>query len=120
MRRLVLIAAMLVAGTAAADPAHDEMAAALVAQIDAHPSPIALPVTAQAPQHAASHSAVKQGFAAKAAAAQAHADEARAQGQANAAANKAQAAANAAAGQAQSNAAKERAQQHPHPPHPTH
>jgi hypothetical protein len=119
MVRLALIVSLLVAGTASADPAHDEMAAALAAQIDA-PTPLALPTTAQAPQHAAAQSAVKRGIGARAAAAQAHADEARAAGQANAAALQAQAAANAAAGQAQAHAAKERAQQHPHPPHPTH
>ena len=119
MRRLALIAGLLVAGTAYADTAHDEMAAALAAQIDAHPTPISLPTTAQAPQHAAAQSAVKRGIGPHAAAAQAHADEARAQGQATAAAHQAQAAANAAAGQANAQAHKERAQAH-HPPHPTH
>jgi hypothetical protein len=117
MRRLAVIAALLVAGAAHADTAHDEMAAALAAQIDAHPTPIALPTKAQAPQHAAAQSAVKRGIGPQAAAAQAHADEARAQGQATAAAHQAQAAANAAAGQAQAEAAKARAAQHPHP-HP--
>jgi hypothetical protein len=118
MRRLALIAALLVAGTAYADTAHDEMAAALAAQIDAHPTPVSLPTTAQAPQHAAAQSAVKRGIGPQAAAAQAHAGEARAQGQATAAAHQAQAAANAAAGQAQANEAKARAASHPHP-HPT-
>jgi hypothetical protein len=117
MRRLALIAALLVAGTAYADTAHDEMAAALAAQIDA-PTPLTLPTKAQAPQHAAAQSAVKRGIGPQAAAAQAHAGEARAQGQATAAAHQAQAAANAAAGQAQANEAKARAASHPHP-HPT-
>lgn len=117
MRRLAVIAALLVAATASAGTAHDDMAAALLAQIDAHPTPISLPTTAQAPQHAAAQSAVKRGFGPQAAAAQARADAARAQGQAMAAAHKAQAAANAAAGQAQAQAARQRAAQHPHP-HP--
>ena len=118
MRRFAWIMGLLVAGTAYAGTAHDEMAAALVAQIDAHPTPIALPSKAQAPKHAAPQSAVKRGIGPQAAAAQARADEARAQGQATAAAHQAQAAANAAAGQAQAQEAKQRAAQHPHP-HPT-
>ena len=121
MRRFAWIVALLaLAGTAAADDAHDEMAAALVAQADLHPAPLQLPTTAQAPQHAAPQSAVKRGIGPAAAQAAAHANEGRAQGQANAAAHQAQAAANAAAGQAQAEAAKERAKNHPHPPHPTH
>jgi hypothetical protein len=116
MRRLAqLIALLAFVGTASADPAHDEMAAALVAQIDAHPTPIALPSTAQAPRHAAAQSAVKRGIGPQAAEAQAHADAARAEGQATAAAHQAQAAAAAAAGQAQAQAARQRAAQHPHP-----
>lgn len=120
MRRLAVLVALLAAPSLAlADRAHDEMTEALIAQADLHPSPIQLPTTAQAPQHAAAQSAVKRGIGPQAANAQAHADEARAQGQANAAAHQAQAAANAAAGQAQAEAAKQRAMSHPHP-HPTH
>ncbi len=121
MRRFVLIMAVvgLLGGARAAhaDDAHSEMAAALAAQID-HPTPVQLPVTAQAPQHAAPQSAVKRGTGPQAAAAAARADEARSQGQAQAAAHQAAAAAAAAAGQAQAQAAKDRAA-HPHPTHQT-
>ena len=120
MRRLVLITIVvgLVGARAAyADDAHAEMAAALEAQID-HPSPVQLPTTAKAPQHAAVHSAVKRGIGPQAAAAAVRADQARAQGQAQAAAHQAAAAAAAAAGQAQAQAAKDRAA-HPHPTHQT-
>jgi len=114
-----IIALVALAGTASADDAHDEMVAALTAQADLHPTPLQLPTTSQAPQHAAAQSAVKRGIGPQSANAIAHANEARAQGQANAAAHQAQAAANAAAGQAQAEAAKQRAKDHPHP-HPTH
>jgi hypothetical protein len=118
MRCFVSIVCVLaLAGTAAADSTHDEMAAALLAQVDLHPTPLQLPTTAQAPQHAAPQSAVKHGIGPRSANAAAHADEGRAQGQANEAAHQAQAAANAAAGQAQAEAAKQRAKDHPHP-HP--
>jgi len=121
MRRFVWIVAVVGlwgAGTAHADDAHAEMAAALAAQADLHPTPVQLPVTAKAPQHAAAPSAVKRGIGPQAAAATARADEARAQGQAQAAAHQAAAAAAAAAGQAQAQAAKDRAA-HPHPTHQT-
>ena len=120
MRRFAWIALLLAfAGTATAGEAHDEMAAALEAQVDLHPAPLHLPTTARAPQHAAPRSAVKRGIGPQAAQAAARANEARAQGQANAAAHQAQAAANAAAGRAQAEAAKQRAKAHPHPK-PTH
>jgi len=120
MRRFMWIFAvvgLLGARAAHADDAHALMAEALAAQID-HPTPVHLPVTAKAPQHAAAQSAVKRGIAPQAAAATARADQARAQGQAQAAAHQAAAAAAAAAGQAQAQAAKERAA-HPHPTHQT-
>lgn len=116
----IIGAVLAIAPAANAGNAHDEMAEALVAQADLHPTAVQLPVTAQAPQHAAPQSAVKRGIGPQAAQAAAHANEGRAQGQANAAAHQAQAAANAAAGQAQAEAAKQRAKDHPHPPHPTH
>lgn len=121
MRRLVLIVAvvgLLGARAAHADDAHAQMAEALAAQID-HPTPVTLPATAKAPQHAASQSAVKRGVGPQAAAAAARADQAKAQGQAQAAAHQAAAAAAAAAGQAQAQEARERAK-HPHPTPQTH
>jgi len=121
MRRfawIVAVVGLMGARAAHADDARAEMAAALAAQIDAHPTPVKLPSTAQAPQHAAPQSAVKRGIGPHAAAATARADEARAQGQAQAAAHQAAAAAAAAAGQAQAQAAKDRAA-HPHPTHQT-
>ena len=123
MRRLFVLVALVAAPSlASADRAHDEMTEALIAQADLHPSPMQLPATAQAPQHASANSAVKRGSGngPQSANAQAHAEEGKAQGQANAAAHHAANAARDAAGQAQSEAAKERAKNHPHPPHPTH
>jgi hypothetical protein len=126
MRHLLPLAVLLgMAGSTASaeaedDRAHAEMAAALVAQADLHPTPVSLPVMAAAPRHAAAASAVQRGTGARGAneAAGAVANQAseRAQAQAGsqAVAHQAQAAAAAAAGQAQSQAAKERAA-HPRP-----
>ena len=125
MRHLLFISAFLgflAAGTAYADDAHAEMAAALIAQADLHPVPITLPKPSAAPRHAAAPSAVKRGSSpyatampdnARAAAAQTQA-QAQAQGTSEALAHQAQAAASAAAGQTQAQAAKDRAS-HPHP-----
>lgn len=123
MRRTLYLAASVLLFTSTAwadDRAHDEMAVALAAQADLHPSPLMLPVTAAAPRRAQAPSTVKRGTAPGAAveAARAEANQAsqRAQGQAasQALAHQAQAAAAAAAGQAQSQAAKDRAN-HPRP-----
>jgi len=108
------------------DDAHVEMAAALVAQAELHPTPLALPVAAAAPRHAAAPSAVKRGTgprgasdvartaASAADAANRVSQRAEAQAASQALAHQAQAAAAAAAAEAQSQAAKERAS-HPHP-----
>jgi hypothetical protein len=102
------------------DGAHAEMAVALAAQADLHPSPLMLSVTVAAPRRAQAASAAKRGTApgtaAEAARAEANQASQRAQGQAasQALAHQAQAAAAAAAGQAQSQAAKDRAN-HPRP-----
>jgi IMP dehydrogenase len=65
MRRLLCIATVLgLSSLASAEPqadAHAEMAAALVAQADLHPTPVSLPKAAAAPSHAATASAVKCG-----------------------------------------------------------
>jgi hypothetical protein len=108
------------------DDARAEMAAALIAQADVHPTPLALPIVAAAPRHAVAQSAVKRGTGARAAgdvartpasaadAANRVSQRAQAQAASQALAHQAQAAAAAAAGEAQSQAAKERAS-HPHP-----
>jgi hypothetical protein len=102
------------------DRAHAEMAAALAAQADLHPTLLVLPTTSSAPRHAATASAVNRGTGPRAAAdaARAEANQASQRAQVQAAsqalAHQAQAAAAAAAGQAQSQAAKERAA-HPRP-----
>jgi hypothetical protein len=123
MRRTLCLAAFVVffRSTAWADDrAHDEMAVALAAQADLHPSPLMLPVTVATPRRAQTASAVKRGTApgtaAEAARAEANQASQRAQGQAasQGLAHQAQAAAAAAAGQAQSQAAKDRAN-HPRP-----
>ena len=127
MRRTSCLAALIVflggsfgAIAWADDLAHDEMAVALAAQADLHPSPLTLPVTAAAPRRAQVAGPVKRGStsgaAAEAARAEANQASQRAQGQAasQALAHQAQAAAAAAAGQAQSQAAKDRAN-HPRP-----
>jgi len=117
MRRIFAIAAVLgLAGagveTADADDAHAEMAAALAAQADLHPSPVALPTRAAAPLHAAAPSAVKRGVDPRAAAAAAAANERGAeQARVHATqslAHQTQAAAAQAAGQTQAQAAKQR------------
>lgn len=111
--------------SADADP-HAEMAAALAAQADLQPAPPVLPVTASAPRHAGTGSAVKRGNDARGAedtgraaagaaeAANRVSQHAQAQAASQALAHQAQAAAAAAAGQAQSQAAKARTT-HPHP-----
>jgi hypothetical protein len=111
-------------GAAVADGnPHEEMAAALAAQADLHPTPLALPATAGAPRHAAAPSAVNQGNGARtagdvartaASAANRVSQHAQAQAASQALAHQAAAAAAAAAGEVQSQAAKERAT-HPHP-----
>lgn len=121
MRRLLVMVASIVlagAGMAAADDAHGEMAQALAAQVDAHPTPAALPV-ANATSHVLQTAAAKH-IPARAAVIAGHAaaDQAQqAQGQSVALAHQAQAAAQAAAGQAQAQAARQRAANHPHPGH---
>jgi hypothetical protein len=121
-RTLCLVALLGVFGATAwaDDGAHAEMAAALAAQADLHPTPLALPSSAAAPRHAATASAVKRGTsppavsdAARTAANQSS-QRAQAQAASQALAHQAQAAAAAAADQAQSQAAKDRAG-HPHP-----
>lgn len=97
-----------------AEDVHAEMAAALIAQADLEPAPLALPTTAAAPRHAAANSAVKRGIAPRAsdaagAAANQVSQRAQAQAASQSLAHQAQAAAATAAGQAQSRAAKERA-----------
>jgi hypothetical protein len=125
MYRLVGIMIMLLLGVmgvrrARADDASDarvEMAAALQAQADLHPSPAALPIRSAAPQHAAAPSAIKRGLNQRAASevgARAI-EQAHAIGASQALVHQAQAAAAAAAGQAQGQAAKQRASR----PHPT-
>ena len=125
MYRTVFIAALigglaLPARAGADTDAHAEMAAALVAQADLQPAPLALPSTAAAPRRAAAPSAVKRGIEPRAAsdvagaAANQVSQRAQAQAASQALAHQAQAAAATAAGQAQSQAAKERAT-HPHP-----
>jgi hypothetical protein len=96
--------------------AHAEMAAALAAQADLHPSPVNLPSRAAASQHAAARSAVKRGLPSPAATDASARTAAQAQSQASSQAlvHQAQAAAASAAGQAQAQAAKDRAS-HPHP-----
>jgi hypothetical protein len=93
-----------------------EMAAALAAQADLHPSPVNLPSRAAAPQHAAAPSAVKRGLPSPAAndASARTAAQAQSQASSQALVHQAQAAAATAAGQAQAQAAKDRAS-HPHP-----
>lgn len=125
MRRLLCISAVLGligARVAYADDAHAEMAAALAAQADLHPTPISLPKTSAAPRQAAAPSAVKRGSPAhaaampdnaRAAAAQTQ-SQAQAQGTSQALVHQAQAATTAAAGQTQAQAAKDRAS-HSHP-----
>lgn len=121
------LAALAWPGAALADDdPRAEMAAALAAQADLHPTPLVLPVTAAAPRHAATASAVKRGTGPRAAvdiartaasaadAANRVSQHAQVQAGSQALAHQAQAAAAAAAGQAQSQAAKERAT-HPHP-----
>lgn len=122
MRRLLWIATLLrLSSPASAEPqadAHAEMAAALVAQADLHPTPVSLPKAAAAPSHAATASAVKRGVGPRAATeGQRAADQVsqQAQAQAQALAHQAQGAASAAAGQAQAATAKERSVTHPHP-----
>jgi len=96
--------------------AHAEMAAALAAQADLHPSPVNLPSRAAAPQHAAAQSAVKRGLPSPAAndASARAASQAQAQASPQALVHQAQSAAAQAAGQAQAQAAKDRAS-HSHP-----
>ncbi|HEY0993778.1 MAG TPA: hypothetical protein VGD80_42275 [Kofleriaceae bacterium] len=103
--------------TASADDAHAEMAAALAAQADLHPAPLALPVVSAAPLHAAASSAVKRGIPARSASGDAARGAANAADRASrnaqgtpsqALAHRAQAAAAAAAGQAQSQRAMRR------------
>lgn len=94
------------------DAAHAEMAAALMAQADLHPSALSLPAVSAAPMHAAAASAVKRGIPAAsrpgnaarnaASAADRASRNAQGQGPSQALAHQAQAAAAAAAGQAQS------------------
>jgi hypothetical protein len=120
--RIVLLIGLLgalaaAAPTASADGvAHAEMAAALAAQVDLDPVPLALPVKAMAPLHAAPASAVKRGVPARpanagrgaASAADRASRNAGAQAAPQALAHQAQAAAAAAAGQAQSQRAMHR------------
>jgi hypothetical protein len=113
MPRIFVIAAVLgliTAGTAAADDAHAEMAAALAAQADLHPSPVALPTTAAAPRQAAAPSAVRRGIDPRAAAmASARgAEQLQLHGAPHVLAHQVQAAAATAAGQAQAQAARQR------------
>jgi hypothetical protein len=115
MRLVSIIVAVWIssAATAYADDPHAEMAAALAAQADLHPTPVTLPTHAAAPLHAASQSAVRRGIAPEAgarAAAQAQSPQATSQ----VLAHQAQASASAAAGQAQAQAAKQRVGSHPH------
>jgi len=107
---IAFLLSLLMAGSAMAD-AHGEMAAALAAQADLHPGPVALPTTAAARTHAAAPSAVKRGIdprATASASAQAVAQQAQKEGTTQALAHQAQAAAAAAAGQQQAAAAKQR------------
>ena len=115
MRLASFVVAIWLSSTslAMADDPHAEMAVALAAQADLHPTPVSLPSRANAPKHAAAPSAVKRGIAAPASDASARAT-AQAQGQSEILAHQAQAAAAAAAGQAQAQAAKQRVG-HPHP-----
>jgi hypothetical protein len=115
MRRLVYVIVVCgLAGVASADSdAHAEMAAALAAQIDAHPAPVALPSTVAATRVAATPAA--KHVPPQANLGRAAADHAQGQGQgppASALAHQAQAAAASAAGQAQAAEAKAR-----HKPH---
>ena len=118
VRRTLCLAVLLVCfgSTARAeDRAHAEMAEALAAQADLHPTPLTLPSTAAAPRHAAAASAVKQGAGPRAVteaagtAAHQASQRAQAQAQTQALAHQTQAAEAAAAEQVQSQAAKDRA-----------
>lgn len=105
-------------GSAARADAHDEMAAAAAAQIDALPAPAVLPVAPRAQVRTAS----APGPTRKPADLASHAVAAAAQqgngnGLALGLARKAKEAAAAAAGQDQAAAAKQRAAKHPHPTH---
>ena len=120
MRLLLVIATLLGLGTPArADDAHAEMAAALAAQADLQPSPVALPTWSAAPRHAAAQSAVKRGITKRAvndsarAAASQVSRQAQAQGGSQVLVRQADAATAAAAGQAQAKAAKDRITPHP-------
>jgi hypothetical protein len=119
MRRLVFVATLVGlarVGAASPDDARTEMTAALISQVDTHPTPAVLPVAtaasklAQTPasKHVALQAAVVAGHAA---------DQAQGQSTAAALAHEAQAAAMSAAGQAQAQAARQRAATHPHPGH---
>ena len=114
MRRLMYVFVVLgLAGTASADPdAHAEMAAALAAQIDLQPAPVALPSIASS---RVAQTPARQHVPPQANLGRAAADHAQGQGNgppAAALAHQAQAAAASAAGQAQAAAAKAR-----HKPH---
>jgi hypothetical protein len=119
MRLLVIIALIgASAGSALADDAHTEMAAALSAHANLHPAPASLPVAnaagkvAQTPaaKHIPPQAAVVAGHAAAGQAQQG-------QGSSAALAHQAQSAAMSAAGQAQAEAGRQRAATHPHPGH---
>jgi hypothetical protein len=105
---------------AAEERAHAEMAAALAAQADLNPPPVALPTLASLLRRPAGGASKPKAGARAAAADAAHSEagqvsqRAQAQGAAQAAAHQAAAATAAAAGQSQSQAAKARAITHPH------
>ena len=128
MRRVLLTGLLgWIAATAWPAPAsadgdpRAEMAAALAAQADLHPVPLALPVAIAAPR-TAGVAPLKRGAAVRPAevagnaakAADRVSREAQGQGASQALSHQAQAAANAAAGQAQSQAASQRAKHRPH------
>jgi hypothetical protein len=114
MRLAFIVAAIWIfsATIASGDP-HAEMAAALAAQADLHPSPVSLPTRALASKHAAAENATRRKIAAPTKEASGRA-AAQAQSPSQALAHTAQAAAAAAAGQAQAKAAQQRVG-HPHP-----
>lgn len=128
MRRVLLtgllgwaVAAAASVPASADDDPQAEMAAALTAQADLHPVPLALPVVSAAPRSAGlapvkRSVAVRPGDLARNAsrAADRVSREAAGQGASQALSHQAQAAAAAAAGQAQSQAASQRAMHRPH------